>query len=71
VPVEVGGLSVEPGDLLHGDANGVVIVPLAVADTVPAEADRVLAREAELVRLIGRKGVTLAELKAGLGVDSH
>jgi regulator of RNase E activity RraA len=27
VPVEVCGLTVQPGDLLHGDENGVVVVP--------------------------------------------
>jgi regulator of RNase E activity RraA len=28
VPVEVCGLLVQPGDLLHGDENGVVVVPI-------------------------------------------
>jgi regulator of RNase E activity RraA len=39
VPVRVGGLTVHPGDLLHGDRNGVTAIPLqiavAVADACP------------------------------------
>jgi len=30
-PVRVGGLVVQPGDLLHGDANGVTSIPLDIA----------------------------------------
>src|SRR5438874_6843881 len=29
VPVHVGGVTVHPGDLLHGDRNGVTTIPLA------------------------------------------
>ena len=32
VPVVVDGLYLEPGELLHGDVNGVVSVPLDIAD---------------------------------------
>jgi regulator of RNase E activity RraA len=39
VPVRVGGISVNPGDLLHGDRNGVTTIPTelttAVADACP------------------------------------
>jgi regulator of RNase E activity RraA len=31
VPVMVGGLRVQPGDLLHADANGLVQIPLSIA----------------------------------------
>jgi len=34
LPVRVGGLVVQPGDLLHGDANGVTNIPLDIADEV-------------------------------------
>ena len=33
--VRVGGLIVQPGDLLHGDSNGVVSIPLEIASEVP------------------------------------
>jgi regulator of RNase E activity RraA len=31
LPVSVGGLQVKPGDLLHGDANGIVNIPREIA----------------------------------------
>jgi regulator of RNase E activity RraA len=34
VPVNVGGLSVQPGDLLHADANGIVSIPHRIAAAV-------------------------------------
>jgi 4-hydroxy-4-methyl-2-oxoglutarate aldolase len=38
VPVEVGGARVAPGDLVFGDADGVVVVPRVVDDQVIAAA---------------------------------
>ena len=35
----------QPGDLLHGDVNGVLVIPAGVADRVVEQAMRV--REAE------------------------
>jgi 4-hydroxy-4-methyl-2-oxoglutarate aldolase len=35
-PVEIGGARVEPGDFVFGDADGVVIVPAAIAEEVIA-----------------------------------
>ena len=34
LPVRVGGLVVDPGDLLHGDANGVTNIPIDIAADV-------------------------------------
>ncbi|MCC6680854.1 MAG: RraA family protein [Phycisphaeraceae bacterium] len=34
VPVHVGGLTLYPGDLLHGDRNGVTTIPPEIADQV-------------------------------------
>ena len=34
LPVRVGGLMVDPGDLLHGDANGVTNIPIEIAAEV-------------------------------------
>jgi regulator of RNase E activity RraA len=35
VPVSVGGVMVEPGDLLHGDRNGVTTIPVEIASEIP------------------------------------
>ncbi len=48
VPVRVGGLWINPGDLLHGDRNGVAAIPHELADAIPygcaelAEAENVV-----------------------------
>lgn len=49
VPVRVGGLDVEPGDLLHGDQHGVLRIPHAVADRLPALAEEIRDEEQSIV----------------------
>ncbi len=38
VPVEIEGVRVEPGDILVGDVDGVVVLPRAVEETVISRA---------------------------------
>ncbi len=45
VPIVVDGMYVEPGDLIHCDHNGVLSVPLDIADRLPAEIEKVRALE--------------------------
>jgi regulator of RNase E activity RraA len=45
VPVTVGGLTVEPGDLLHADKHGVLLIPHDLAASLPEAADKVIASE--------------------------
>ncbi|MEZ6048419.1 MAG: RraA family protein [Planctomycetaceae bacterium] len=35
IPVTVGGITVYPGELLHGDCNGVTTIPVEIASEVP------------------------------------
>ena len=46
VPVCIDGVWVTPGDLLHGDVNGVTTVPLAIADQVAEAVQRIRDKEA-------------------------
>jgi regulator of RNase E activity RraA len=48
--VEIGGLRIAPGDLLHGDQHGIVQIPAAVADKIPATVVRIREREREIVK---------------------
>ena len=50
--VAVCGITVSTGDLLHGDANGLVSIPHAVAVRLPAAAAKVLKAEAAIVDYI-------------------
>lgn len=49
--ITVGGLDVQPGDLLHGDRNGVLTVPIEVADRVPEVAGELRANEQKVIDL--------------------
>ncbi|MCC6418633.1 MAG: RraA family protein [Gemmataceae bacterium] len=55
VPVHVGGVTVHPGDLLHGDRNGVTTIPNEIAPAVADACPELMAAEA----------VVLDYLKAG------
>ena len=52
VPVTVGGAIVNPGDVVVGDADGVVVVPLDDAEYVAGEAKKVVEKEAVTMRQI-------------------
>lgn len=49
-PVEIGGLKITPGDLLHGDRHGVLKIPAEAVAGIPREAERVMRAESELIR---------------------
>jgi regulator of RNase E activity RraA len=53
VPVAVGGVPVLPGDIVVGDANGVVIVPRLDAEVVLRKARAMAAAEVKKVREFG------------------
>lgn len=48
-PVEIGGLHVKPGDLLHCDQHGIVSVPIPIANAIPKTAQELLKTEDELI----------------------
>jgi 4-hydroxy-4-methyl-2-oxoglutarate aldolase len=56
VPVTVGGLVVNPGDLLFGDLHGVVNVPLEIAAEVPEKAREIEAMENGWIDLLKTPG---------------
>jgi regulator of RNase E activity RraA len=46
LPVHVGGVMIHPGDLLHGDRNGVTTIPLTIASAVAQACAELVAAEA-------------------------
>ena len=60
-PVEIGGLKIQSGDLLHGDLHGVQSVPLEIAAQVPPVAARIAAKEQELIALCQSPGFYAGE----------
>ena len=51
-PVTVGGLSISPGDLIHADQHGVLLIPREVAVELPAAAERVITAEQSLLKWV-------------------
>lgn len=49
--VEIGGLKIRPGDLVHGDRHGVHTIPLSIASKVPAQAAEIEQTERDLIEL--------------------
>ena len=62
-PVNVGGLEIRPGDLLHADCHGVLSVPLEIADAIPAKAAELTARERKVLDLCAEGNVTVERLR--------
>jgi 4-hydroxy-4-methyl-2-oxoglutarate aldolase len=60
-PVILGGVNVQPGDVVVGDRDGVVVVPAAEADAVLAKAQRRAEKEEDFRQAI-REGRSTVEL---------
>jgi 4-hydroxy-4-methyl-2-oxoglutarate aldolase len=65
-PVVVGGLTIRPGDLLHGDLHGVQLVPINIAGRIPGAAHRILKKEQKLIALCHSAGFTLEKLREAI-----
>jgi regulator of RNase E activity RraA len=49
-PVEIGGLKIKSGDLIHGDCHGVQTIPPEIVSQIPQEAERIVSSERELIQ---------------------
>jgi len=67
VPIRCGGVAVAPGDLIFGDADGVVVIPRAVEDQVIALAFEKVTGERNTLRDLQR-GDKLADVFARYGI---
>jgi regulator of RNase E activity RraA len=68
-PVEVGGLKVQSGDLLHGDLHGIQAIPMDIAEKIPAAAAKLSAREQQLIALCRAPDFSLEKLRSALNND--
>jgi regulator of RNase E activity RraA len=62
-PVEVGGLMVNPGDLIHGDMHGFVLIPREVVAELPMAAAKVLRGRERVAELCESPDFSLEKLK--------
>lgn len=63
IPVSVGGVAVLPGDLIHADANGALVIPQEIAAEVPRAAEKVTTRERRILEFIRSEEFNLEELR--------
>jgi regulator of RNase E activity RraA len=61
--VQVGGLKINPGDLLHGDCHGVLSIPLEIAPKLPQVAARLQEKERRLIGLCRAADFSLEKLR--------
>ena len=66
-PITLDGQVVRTGDLLHGDANGIVIVPREVLDGLPEAVAEVRTRERATMDFINSPEYTIALAKERAG----
>lgn len=73
VPVLVFGLQVHPGDLIHADRHGAVIIPAEVALEMPRCIDLMTAKEAPILAAARKPGFSVADIEAALreSADIH
>ena len=62
VPVQISGVTIQPGDLLHGDENGLLSVPAAALGGVLEAVARVRTRERRLMDLVKSPEFTVDQL---------
>jgi regulator of RNase E activity RraA len=65
-PVEIDGLKIQSGDLLHGDLHGVQNIPLSLAPMIPRVAAKIQAEEQALIALCRSPEFSLAKLRAAV-----
>ena len=68
-PVEIGGLGVNSGDLLHGDLHGMQSIPIDVARKVPKAATEIAAREQKLISLCQSRDFSLEKLRSAISEE--
>jgi regulator of RNase E activity RraA len=64
VPVQINGFVVKPGDLLHGDENGLISVPDCSLDDLVRAVDQVRTREKKLMDYVRGADFTIGSLRA-------
>ena len=61
--IQIGGLEIFPGDLLHGDCHGIVRVPKELASRIPATAAALRQKEEEIIAYCQSPAFTIEGLR--------
>jgi 4-hydroxy-4-methyl-2-oxoglutarate aldolase len=63
VPVEVTGVTIRPGDMLHADENGLITVPESGRERLKELVETILSKERKLLDFVSGEGFTAAQLR--------
>ena len=63
IPVEIGGVVVNPGDLLLGDKHGVISIPGEIVEDLPAAIAKVEEGEKEIIDVCRAQDFSPEKLK--------
>ncbi len=71
--VEVLGMKVKDGDLIHADRHGAIVIPVEYADALPAAVDLIVRREKIILDTCRRPGFNAEMLKQAMAqaADIH
>lgn len=65
-PVELGHLTIKPGDLIHGDRHGVLLIPPEIVADIPMMARAIRDKKRQVIELVKTQGVTPDDFRRGL-----
>lgn len=66
VPITVDGVTINPGDFIFGDDNGVVVIPAAILDQLVERAEEIRNVENNIVDMVLNEDVSLREARKRL-----
>jgi regulator of RNase E activity RraA len=66
-PVNVAGMTVASGDIVHADRHGAVVIPAEAAREIPKAVALIARREAVIIKTAQSPGFTVDKLKAAIG----
>jgi 4-hydroxy-4-methyl-2-oxoglutarate aldolase len=64
--VQIAGLAIQSGDLLHGDLHGVQAIPLNVCGRIPEAAAKIAASESKIIALCHAPGFSVQRLREAI-----
>jgi regulator of RNase E activity RraA len=68
-PVEIAGVKIEPGEIIHGDRDGIVSIPPELAERIPEVARRIQERESSICGFCNSPGFSREQLKRIITAD--
>lgn len=66
VAVQIGGMLVHSGDLLHGDQHGLLTIPAEIAPQIPSAAQQERKKQQRIIEVCRSQKLPIEELRKAL-----